>query len=87
MTDDTTTTCPACAEEIKAEAVRCKHCSYDLNAPARSKQRRIFWSGMVALAIALFLAFSFAKTWKESGDKAKREIECIELGISPRYCN
>lgn len=30
MTDSETKTCPACAEEIKAAALRCKHCGENL---------------------------------------------------------
>jgi hypothetical protein len=57
MTDTETKLCPACAEEIKAAAVRCKHCGENLEAkpgPGSTRHYNIGPALLLLLGIALF---------------------------------
>jgi len=38
MSDENYKKCPFCAEEIKADAIKCKHCKTNLNEPATTPQ-------------------------------------------------
>lgn len=50
--------CPFCAEWIKAEAVKCKHCGEEL--PSEEDEHLPAWFTLIALAMVGFLVAWFA---------------------------
>ena len=50
-------TCPYCAEQIKEEAVKCKHCQSDLTLPENKKVQKI--TNTVVLSLLKILGIVF----------------------------
>ncbi|WP_223506817.1 hypothetical protein [Pseudomonas sp. GL-RE-29] len=79
--------CPYCAEVIKAEAIRCKHCQANLEStPARlpdppKKGMGMFGKVVIGLvaAIALFLTFGAIVGNTPEGKAKARARNAIEL--------
>ena len=65
--------CPLCAEEIQAEAVKCRHCGSDLDAHQKAQQKQKDTAiGCAALFVIGVLFYAWA-SWKDSTPEAQKE--------------
>jgi hypothetical protein len=80
--------CPYCAETIKAEAIRCKHCQADLTqdiaaaAPPTAEKKLGFFPKLVIVVVGLvvaFLAFGFFVGGSPEAQAKARARAAIEL--------
>lgn len=80
MTDQSETTCPRCAETVKAEALTCKHCGTDFDMVTTAGRRRT--APWVPVVICLLILagglYLITKAVDDSKAKARENIEQLE---------
>lgn len=76
--------CPYCAETIKAEAIRCKHCQADLSATASTQAAKPISLGKILLWIVLLpiIAFGALMIFGAMSDNSSRKSSGLSSGSS-----